>query len=248
MKLPHEVIGYGANILVSDNGYDGLIICLRDFEKTCLRSGNHLLIGAGVLLNDAILYAAEQGLAGMEALSGIPGTVGGAVKMNAGAYGTEMKDIVTRINVLTLEDGTLMERVYTNDEALFDYRKADGLLGKLVLGVDITLTPGDKDTILAKRKEILKQRTEKQPLNYPSCGSVFKRPTGNFAGTLIEQCGLKGYTIGGAQVSEKHANFIVNLGDATSSDIYNLITHVKKTVFIKTKVMLEEEVKFIGNV
>lgn len=246
MNLPHEIIGAGANILVSDKGYDGLVICLKDFEKWCLRQGNKIYAGAGAILNDVVNYAAVENLSGLENLAGIPGTVGGAVKMNAGAYDSEMKDIVSRISLLESTDKGLKDCMVPAAEAGFSYREARGLLGKIVLAAEFDMTPANSD-LKEYISGIKRQRAEKQPLNYPSCGSVFKRPQGHYASALIDECGLKGLSVGGAQVSEKHAGFIVNKSNATSADIYRLIQLVKVAVFQEKGVNLTEEVKYIGD-
>lgn len=246
MKVPHEVIGYGTNILVSDKGYDGAVICMRDFEKWCVRKDNNIIAGAGAQLYDMVRYAGDEALGGVENLAGIPGSVGGAVRMNAGAFDTEIKDVITRINVLAYGQNGLETQVVKTADAGFGYRKADGLVEKIVLAAEFTLTPSDCGALNIARKEILVRRAAKQPLNMPSCGSVFKRPAEGYAGELIEKSGLKGFSIGGAQVSEKHANFIVNTGNATSADIYKLIQLVKAAVYKNTGVLLEEEVRYIG--
>jgi UDP-N-acetylmuramate dehydrogenase len=245
MKLPHEVIGFGANLLIADEGYPGLIICLRKFERWCVRKENTIYAGAGTLLGEVVNYAAAERLCGLENLVGIPGTVGGAIKMNAGAYGTEIKDVVTRVTVLENTENGLSERLIEASEAGFGYRHASGLLGKIILAAEFSLNPTDAD-LRAVMTQITRARTDKQPLDMPSCGSVFKRPVGSYAGSLIEQTGLKGAMVGGAKVSDKHANFIVNTGEATSWDIYMLIQYVKRKVFEKTGIMLEEEVRYLG--
>ncbi|MDR0453687.1 MAG: UDP-N-acetylmuramate dehydrogenase [Deferribacteraceae bacterium] len=246
VNVPHEIIGSGANLLISDSGYDGLIICLRNFEKWCIRKGDTVLAGSGTLLNDAVKYACGEGLSGAESLSGIPGTLGGAIRMNAGAYGTEIKDIVTRLTVLQLGGNRLEQKIISAGEAKFGYRSADGLSEKIVIAAEMNFTPSDSGVLNEIRKDILARRVQNQPLKYPSCGSVFKRPQGNYAGALIEKCGLKGFEIGGAQVSEKHANFIINTGNATSSDIYKLIAYVKAEVYKANAILLEEEVHYLG--
>lgn len=245
--ISHEIIGYGANLLISDKGYDGLVICLREFEKQIVAKNDIVYAGAGVLLNDLVKYACENGFSGMECLSGIPGTLGGAVRMNAGAYGIEIGDIVSRINILELSsDNKLAGRVMPASEAVFAYRSAEGLNGKIVTAVEVKLEQADKENLLKRRQEILKSRAEKQPLDKPSCGSVFKRPKEGYAGALIEKASLKGVKLGGAQVSQKHANFIINDGTATSQDIYSLILHVKLKVLEDSGVILEEEVRYVG--
>ena len=246
MKLPHELIGHGANLLFSDAGYEGLIVCLKSFERFCVRKDDRIFAGAGTPLMELVRYTAKEKLAGFVSLAGIPGTVGGAIKMNAGAFGTEMKDLTLRVNILENTDEGLKTRLMEASEAEFGYRQSSGLLAKIVLSAEFKLEELDCD-FDAEISDILKKRAAKQPLNFPSCGSVFKRPEGYFAGALIEGCGLKGLRIGGAKVSEKHANFIVNTGEATSDDIYRLILYVKLEVLRQTGVLLEEEVRYIGN-
>jgi UDP-N-acetylmuramate dehydrogenase len=239
-----EIFGYGANLLISDDGYDGLAISLREFEKYCVRNGNAVIVGAGVLLSDAVKYICEEGLAGAANLAGIPGSMGGALKMNAGAFGTEIKDIIARANALSLED--LTEEMLSIDELRLSYRASAGLEGKIVLAAELALKEGDKAELMRERSDILKRRAEKQPLEYPSCGSVFKHTEQGPAGKLIEECGLKGKRAGGAEISEKHANFIVNKGNAVSKDIMELINLAKASVYEKFGVHLETEVRFLG--
>ena len=179
----------------------------------------------------------------MESMAGIPGSTGGAVKMNAGAYNQEIKD--TNIKAALMDkNGSII--IKTNEEIGYGYRLSPGTNGYIVLWAEFLYGRKESEELLDTRKEILAKRKEKQPLHKPSCGSVFKRPEGNYAGTLIEKCGLKGCRIGGAEVSEKHANFILNEDNASSSDIYNLILHIQKTVYDKTGIKLEPEVRMIG--
>jgi len=200
---------------------------------------------SGFLLDDLADAAARRGLAGIEELSGIPGTVGGAVVMNAGAFDTETAHTLRRACVLRVPELTV-ETVEASDLAL-GYRSS-ALKGKgdVVLSAVFEFKRSDAETVTAARRKILARRGEKQPLNLPSCGSVFKRPLGNYAGTLIESCGLKGFKHGGAMVSEKHANFIVNTGNAKAEDVRGVIRHVQKTVYEKTSIQLEPEVMFVG--
>lgn len=243
-KLKYEVIGGGSNLLISDDGYNGLIICTKNLNQYIINKGNgHVKCGVGIVLADLVLYACNHGLGGMEAMAGIPGSTGGACKMNAGAFNQEIKD--TLLNVTYMDsDGSVI--TIKNEEIGFAYRKSPALNGKIVLSAEFLYKMADVETLLNTRKEILDRRKEKQPLHKPSCGSVFKRPEGNYAGTLIEKCGLKGYSIGGAMVSTKHANFILNENNATSSDIYNLIQHVINEVHKQTGITLEPEVRMIG--
>lgn len=243
--LKYEVIGGGSNLLINDNGYNGLIICTKNLNRYIINTGKNVIkCGAGIVLADLVLYTCRHGLGGMEAMAGIPGSTGGACKMNAGAFNQEIKDTLVSVTFMNSEISvTKLE----NEKIGFGYRKSEALKDKIVLEAEF-LYNRDKtsEELLNIRKEILEKRKEKQPLHKPSCGSVFKRPEGNYAGTLIEKCGLKGYTIGGAAVSTKHANFILNENNATSSDIYNLIQHIIKEVFRQTGITLEPEVRLIG--
>lgn len=243
-KLDYEVIGGGSNLLISDNGYNGLIICTAKLNRYIINYGNNTVkCGAGVSLADLVYYTCSHGLSGMESMAGIPGSTGGAVKMNAGAYNQEIKD--TNIKAALMDkNGSII--IKTNEEIGYGYRLSPGTNGYIVLWAEFLYNESESSALLEKRKEILAKRKEKQPLHKPSCGSVFKRPEGNYAGTLIEKCGLKGCRIGGAEVSEKHANFILNEDNASSSDIYNLILHIQKTVYDKTGIKLEPEVRMIG--
>lgn len=243
-KLDYEVIGGGSNLLVNDGGYNGLIICTAKLNRYIINYGSNIVkCGAGVSLADLVYYACNHGLSGMEAMAGIPGSTGGAVKMNAGAYNQEIKD--TNIKVALMDkNGSIL--IKTNKEIGYGYRLSPGTNGYIVLWADFLYGRKESEELINTRKEILEKRREKQPLHKPSCGSVFKRPEGNYAGTLIEKCGLKGCRIGGAEVSEKHANFILNEDNASSSDIYNLILHIQKTVYDKTGIKLETEVRMIG--
>lgn len=234
------VIGRGSNILFSDKFYDGTIISLRYYNNFQIINNNFLVCGGGVLLWGAVNFSLENGLRGLENLSGIPGSVGGAVFMNAGAFGTEVSDIVYSFKTITY-DGKTIFRI--RDKSFFSYRHSN-MENEIVSEVAFSLDKSCFD--MKKSLDILKKRQDKQPLEYPSCGSVFKRPKDNYAGTLIENCGLKGFGFGKAVVSLKHANFIVNLGGASAEDIYRTIKYVKDTVLKKTGVLLEEEVKLIN--
>ncbi len=241
-KLEIIILGGGYNVLIHDKGVKGMVINTAGLNVYIIRDGETVYAGAGVSIDSLAEWACENGLRGLEDMSGIPGTVGGAVKMNAGAFTQEIKDTAAEIDMMST-DGRIYQA--KGADAGFGYRRADNLKG-VVLGAKFHLKNADSEELKKRRSEILAKRTDKQPLDYPSCGSVFKRPEGNFAGTLIEQCGLKGYRIGGAIVSEKHANFILNIENATSSDIYNLICHVRETVKEKTGITLEQEVRLIG--
>lgn len=243
--IPWCVIGRGSNLLVSDRGYPGAVIKIAESFAEIRIQGNRVYADAGALLRDITAKCIGSGLSGLEFAGGIPGALGGGISMNAGAYGGELKDFITYVRVLTPE---LEIKDIPTGDMRFGYRKsAVQDEGYIVLGAEFCLPKGD---IEASRKLLLSlnnKRKNSQPLNFPSAGSTFKRPPGHYAGTLIEQCGLKACKIGGAQVSEKHAGFIINTGEATSEDIYKLICHVRSVVFQKAGVTLEPEVKMIGD-
>lgn len=243
-KVPYVIIGNGSNLLVSDKGIEGVVIKISSGMSEMKVYGEVIHAGAGVLLSTLSKKALEHGLTGLEFASGIPGTLGGAVVMNAGAYGGEMKDVLEKIGYLDAE-GNICEMV--NENASMGYRTSifsDSEL--IVLYCTVRLRKGDKEEISATMNELNAKRREKQPLSLPSAGSTFKRPEGYFAAKLIEDAGLKGFTMGGAAVSEKHSGFVVNIGDATAEDVRKLMSHVKKTVYEKFDVSLEPEVKFLG--
>ena len=248
VKFFHEcreeyyVLGNGSNILVSDEGISKPIICLGHNYSSIDVFENCITAESGVFLSAIARKAYEESLTGFEFAAGIPGTLGGAIIMNAGAYGGEMKDVVEAVSFI---DSTGTEYVVSGEEMEFSYRKsALSDTECIVTGATIRLEHGNKSDINAKMAELASRRREKQPLEYPSAGSTFKRPTGYFAGTLIESSNLKGRSIGGAQVSEKHAGFIINKNNATTDDICNLINYVRDTVYDKHGVMLEMEVKY----
>ena len=237
------LLGKGSNLLIPDSGLDGVTICTERMQKHALLSPDEIICEAGLSLSRLCIFAQEHGLSGLEFAYGIPGSVGGAVFMNAGAYGGEMRDVLSTVTSVDM-DGRL--HVHTVDDLKLGYRTSVFQQnGETVLSAVIRLTPGDPDAIRAKMDEILGKRKDKQPLNFPSAGSTFKRPEGYFAGALIEQCGLKGYAIGGAQVSEKHAGFIVNRGGASASDVLRLIDYIRQTVLRETGVSLEPEIRCI---
>lgn len=237
-------IGNGSNLLVSDDGIRGTVVQIYDeFNQISLKEENVIHADAGALLSKIAAFARDISLTGFEFASGIPGTAGGAVFMNAGAYGGEMKDVV--VNVYAIENGK--EVVYNCEEMQFDYRSSIAMKKNLIIsGVDYKLTKGNKDKINEIMIDLNSRRREKQPLEYPSAGSTFKRPEGYFAGKLIMDSGLSGYTVGGAMVSTKHCGFVINTGKATSTDIYNLIKDVQRIVLDKMGVKLETEVRLIG--
>ena len=242
-SLPYYVIGNGSNVIVKDEGYDGIIICFdRNFSKIKVE-GNIVTAQAGSLLKDISEAAFENSLTGFEFASGIPGSAGGAAGMNAGAYGGEMKDIITRVFALDPEG---REVVFENSQMDFGYRHSICTENSYIITkVEYTLKKGDPEEIKARIDDLAQKRSLKQPLEYPSSGSTFKRPEGYFAGKLIMDSGLKGYTIGGAQVSEKHCGFVINKNNAKAADVLELIEYIKKTVYEKQGVKLECEVKIL---
>lgn len=243
-NLPYFILGNGSNLLVSDTGYRGVIIQLyRNFNEITVE-GTKIRACAGALLSGIAAAAKNESLTGFEFAGGIPGTIGGAVVMNAGAYGGEMKDILEEATVMT-KDGEI--RHIPVGELEMGYRTSVvKTAGYIVLDALITLQKGDMEAIKARMKELTEQRTSKQPLEYPSAGSTFKRPEGYFAGKLIMDAGLRGYQVGGAQVSEKHCGFVINIGTATAADVRALINDVIKKVQDQFGVTLEPEVKFLG--
>lgn len=243
-NIPCLVIGNGSNLLVGDGGIRGLVIEMTGGREAVTVEGELLTVGAGVLLSVAARVAAEHSLSGMEFAAGIPGTVGGAIVMNAGAYGGEMKDIVCSVKVLD-EEGE--EQELSVEELELGYRKSCILSRRLIVTEAVfRLNAGKQEDILAQMKVLRERRMEKQPLEYPSAGSTFKRPEGYFAGKLIMDAGLRGYQVGGAQVSEKHCGFVINKGDATAADIRQLMREVSRKVEQKFGVTLEPEVKMVG--
>ncbi|SDA57070.1 UDP-N-acetylmuramate dehydrogenase [Butyrivibrio sp. INlla18] len=244
LGIEYFVLGNGSNLLVSDEGYDGVIISLSKFNKVELKGSNQIYVEAGAMNSTIASFARDNSLTGFEFAAGIPGTIGGAMIMNAGAYGGEMAQVVTEVTVLSPE-GEIM--VLDNNTMEFGYRtSAIKNKGFIVLSVLLTLKRGKEEEITAQMKELAEKRRDKQPLEYPSAGSTFKRPEGYFAGKLIEDAGLRGFSVGDAQVSEKHCGFVVNKGNATSSDIFNLIKEVQKHVYEKFNVKLEPEVIILG--
>ena len=246
--IPCYVLGNGTNVLVKDEGYRGVILKIGremgHISVTEEEDGSFLIrAGAGALLSVIASRALEQSLTGMEFAAGIPGSLGGAVVMNAGAYGGEMKDILRSVRLLTPE-GEIITR--TPEELRMGYRYSIvPKMGYTVLSAEIRLQKGDPAEIKAKMDDLAKQRRDKQPLEYPSAGSTFKRPAGHFAGKLIQDAGLRGYTVGGAQVSEKHCGFVVNRGGASASDILQVMADVQRLVEKTSGVLLEPEVRIL---
>lgn len=243
--IPWFVLGNGSNLLVSDQGYRGVVIQIYKNMNQITVEGTRIYAQAGALLSAVSKKAMEAGLTGMEFASGIPGTLGGAAVMNAGAYGGEMKDILVSVTVLT-DEGE--QKVLKAEELNLGYRTSIiKERGYIVLDGVLQLQAGNRDAIKTRMEELKVQRVTKQPLEYPSAGSTFKRPEGYFAGKLIEDAGLRGYRVGGAQVSEKHCGFVINTGDAATSDVVQLIHNVQNIIWNKFKVKLEPEVKFLGD-
>ncbi len=245
LEIPFTILGNGSNTLVGDKGYRGVILQINNRMNRILVEGNRIVAQAGALLSQVAKAAYEHGLTGMEFASGIPGTVGGAVVMNAGAYDGEMKQIVTKVTVLNQESETMELEKETME---FGYRTS--ILRNqpfVVTEVTFRLEQGDKEAIRTRMDELAAMRREKQPLEYPSAGSTFKRPEGHFAGKLIMDAGLRGFQIGGAKVSDKHCGFVINEGGATAKDILQVIREVQACVKEKFGVDLETEVLFLGD-
>ena len=237
------MLGNGTNILFPDEGLDQVfLVSTEKLTKMFLLPDGALYAEAGVSLSKLASFAQQNGLAGLEFASGIPGTVGGGTIMNAGAYGGELKDAIESVVCLYVPDQRLYE--LTNEQCAFAYRSSlfKKLGGCLVLSVVFRLEKGDGEAIAAKMRELNERRRDKQPVDLPSAGSAFKRPEGYYAAALIDEAGLKGYTVGGAQVSEKHAGFVVNIGGATSHDVYDLMMHVRNTVYREKGVQMEPEI------
>ncbi|MBR6172124.1 MAG: UDP-N-acetylmuramate dehydrogenase [Eubacterium sp.] len=238
------VIGKGSNLLVSDDGLSGVVMEIGDGFRKMTVDGDRIIAEAGASLSAVAAAARNYGLSGLEFASGIPGTLGGGISMNAGAYDGEMKDVVESVDVI--RKGELLR--LNGEEMHFSYRSSRCHEEELIItGAVLHLTPGDPAEIGKKMQELNERRREKQPLKYPSAGSTFKRPEGYFAGKLIQDAGLKGYSVGDAQVSEKHAGFVINRGNASSEDIYRLIMHVVQEVEKNSGVRLEPEVRIWGS-
>jgi UDP-N-acetylmuramate dehydrogenase len=238
------VLGNGSNLLVSDKGFDGVVISLSKMNDIHLEGDNDIYAEAGAMNSQIAAFARDNGLKNFEFAAGIPGTIGGAMIMNAGAYGGEMKLVTRSVTVLSPE-GEIM--VLDNASMEFGYRSsAIKGRGYIVISVLLSLEKGDKETITKNMQELAAKRREKQPLEFPSAGSTFKRPEGYFAGKLIEDAGLRGFSVGDAAVSEKHCGFVINKGNATSAEVYELICEVKKRVYENSGVTLEPEVIMLG--
>ncbi len=242
LHMTPRILGAGTNVLAPDAGIDGIVICLKDCMHGMEQLEDHRIrVMSGVTMTRAAVFAAKLGLAGMEFAHGIPGTVGGGVYMNAGAYGGEMKDIVQSVEIMDLAGHI---RNLTNEEMAFSYRHSrmeDS--SEIVISATLCLTPGETEDIKARMKELQAKRSASQPLDLPSAGSAFKRPVQGYAAALIDQSGLKGYQVGGAAISTKHAGFAVNLGSATAADVQALLRQVSDIVFEKSGIRLEPEVR-----
>lgn len=241
--IPYYIIGNGSNLLVGDRGFRGVIIQIFKNMNNIEVSGNTIIAESGAFLTSVSKKALDNSLTGLEFAAGIPGTIGGGVCMNAGAYGGEMKDVVKKVTLL--KDSEVVE--FSNEDACFEYRNSKILKeNMIVLSTELTLEKGNFDEIKEKMNGFNKSRVEKQPLEFPSAGSTFKRPVGYFAGKLIMDSGLRGYSVGGASVSEKHCGFVINKGGATAKDVITLIENVKNIVNDKFGVILEPEIRIIG--
>lgn len=243
-NIPLTILGNGSNILISDSGIRGITVITSELNKIEILENNIVTCEAGATLKELTNILIEEELTGLEFACGIPGSIGGAIFMNAGAYGGEMKDVVLRVETID-EHGNI--KVYNNEQMKFSYRHSIIQDNKeIVTKIYFKLQKGIKENIIAEVNDLNKKRSDKQPLEYPSCGSVFKRPEGHFAGKLIQEAGCQGLTVGGAQVSTKHAGFMVNINDASCEDYKNLIKLVQEKVFKNSGVKLEREVKIIG--
>ena len=243
LRLPYYLLGNGSNILFADKGWSGVILDTSALKSSIQREGCTLRAGAGTLLSSLCREALRAGLTGLEFAYGIPGTVGGAVYMNAGAYGGELKDVLTRVRYLNQEG-----QIVCAEAAELDLSYRHSIFeenGGCILSAEFRLTPGDPAEIQAKMEDLMGRRRDKQPLDKPSAGSTFKRPAGAFAGALIDQCGLRGYRHGGAAISEKHCGFVVNLGGASCADVLALCDEVRDIVQEKTGYLLEKEIRVV---
>lgn len=238
---PYVLLGNGSNILISDDGIRGVALNIEKHFSDVTMEGDVVTAGAGVRLSKFVDFCVRHGLAGSEMLAGIPGTLGGGVIMNAGAYGGEISDHM--LDVTVLREGAV--KTLRKEQAGFRYRGSD-LRGDIVISARFRFPTGDEDALKARRKELLLKRNASQPVNYSNAGSIFKNPEGKYAAKLIEECGLKGYQVGGAQVAVLHANFIINTGGATAADVLAVISHVRRTVLQQTGILLELEILLLG--
>lgn len=244
----HMLIGNGSNLLISDKGYDGIMIKLGGaFEAIAQEEEDETLVrvGAARLLSGTSAFLTERGLSGFEFASGIPGSIGGAVFMNAGAYGGEIRDVVTEVRVMNADGSDI--RTLSGEEMDFSYRHSRAEdENMMILSAVMSLSKDDPEAIAARVSELQAKRNAKQPVSYPSAGSTFKRPVGGYAAALIEESGLKGYRAGAAEVSEKHSGFVINTGGASCEDVLAVMRHVRETVYADSGILLEPEVRLIG--
>lgn len=242
-NIPWLIVGNGSNLLVSDDGFRGVVLHIGKNYGSVTCEGSRIFAQSGAMLSAVARLAEENSLTGLEFASGIPGSVGGGVYMNAGAYGGEIGQVLSKARVWN--HGEIQE--WEVERFAFGYRHSALMeTGGVVLSAEFHLKPGNRSEISALMSDLNQRRREKQPLQYPSCGSFFKRPAGHYAGALIQEAGLKGYTVGDAQVSELHAGFVINRGHATARQIYDLMRNVQKTVLERSGVALEPEVRLIG--
>lgn len=242
LGIKTTILGAGTNVLAPDSGVEGIVICLKDYLDGMEQiDATHIRVMAGVTMTRAAIFAANLGLSGLEFAHGIPGTVGGGVYMNAGAYGGELSQVVESVEVMDFTGGT---RILNNEQMVFKYRNSILEFSKLIaISATFRLYPKPQDEIRATMKDLMKRRSVSQPLDMPSAGSAFKRPAGGYAAALIEEAGLKGYSVGGAAISTKHAGFAVNLGNATSEDVKLLLQNVSDIVYEKSGIRLEPEIR-----
>ena len=248
--LKYMLIGNGSNFLVADDGYPGIFIKLGgEFDSISVEKedeeGALIRVGAAKLLSGTSAFLTEHGYTGFEFASGIPGSIGGAVFMNAGAYGGEMKDIVRSVRLMKPDGSEMIELDAADMDFGYRHSVVEGS-GLIVLSALLSLKSDDPEEIARRVHELQEKRNSKQPVNYPSAGSTFKRPVGGYAAALIDQAGLKGYRVGGAMVSEKHAGFVINTGGATAEDVLAVMRHVRSTVYENSGILLEPEVRLIG--
>jgi len=248
MQAEHIIVGNGSNLLVSDDGYPGIVIKLTGDYEMLMQNKYHpnvVRAGAAVLMSRTAAFLTGLGLSGFEFASGIPGSIGGAVFMNAGAYGGEMKDVVRSVRVME-RDGSGV-RTLSGEDMQFAYRHSVAEEGNMIiLAAEMEFGIDEPEAVAARVAELQEKRITKQPLSYPSAGSTFKRPVGGYAAALIEQSGLKGFSVGGAEVSEKHSGFVINKGGASCEDVLGVMRHVREKVYEDSGIMLEPEVRLIN--
>lgn len=242
--IPFFVLGNGSNVMAYDEGYDGVVLLTKKALNKISVDNNHITAGSGLSLSEVCRTALSHCLSGLEFAYGIPGSIGGAVYMNAGAYGSEMCNVLSKVTFLD-EVGNFRVKDVSELELAYRHSIFQDNKNWIVLSATFSLIEGEYSQIFEKMNELLNRRIEKQPLDYPSCGSTFKRPIGSYASKLIDECGLKGFSVGGAAVSDKHAGFVINKNNATTKDILDLCNYVQKTVKDKTGFDLELEIEFL---